>query len=137
MVLDCVYFIVKVWRHIEPIVTLHIIPALFLFEEPAEIQLALHYLAFLLIVEPLDPFTLFPKTALLTGLRHQVSAKAMLLASCPLPLVAPPVRPAIDPKAVLFIVLVLTLVHTTVFPSVDAAAMHVVVEPFALIFPAV
>ena len=63
--------------------------ALFLPEELTEVESALDYLRNLLIVKPLNAFTLFPESTLGGRLWHSIRAQAVLCPARPEALVAP------------------------------------------------
>lgn len=85
-------------------------------------------------VEPLDSFSVFPKSELYFAvLWNKIGAEPVLFASKPVALVATTVCPSVDSVAMLFVVFILALVHSTVIPNVDACAFHIIFQPLSLI----
>ena len=92
----------------------------------------------LTLVEPFNSLAIFPETEFdLAVLGNKIGTQAVLFSLVPVSLVAAPVRPSVYSKAMLLVIFVLALVHPTIVPDVNAHALHVVVEPFTLVFTAI
>ena len=90
------------------------------------------------LIKPLDALTIFPEAKLdfiVAG--DDVCPQPMLLTFVPIALITSLIGPCIDAKAMLLVVFVLTAVLTPVIPNVDAHTLHIIVQPFSLVFATV
>jgi hypothetical protein len=61
----------------------------------------------------------------------------VLFTTIPHALILSEVGPGVDAIAVLLVIAVLSLISPAVLPGIDTHTLHVIVEPFSLIFSAV
>ena len=115
----------------------HAEPTLSFAEVHLVVQFASHDLLILVRFEPLDALSFFPKAEFCGLARHDVGAKAVLLAAAPVAAVSAPVGPRVDAVAVLFVILVLTAVLSAVLPCVHTDAVHIIIDPFSLILASI
>ena len=89
-------------------------------------------------VEPFDPLAVLPQAELhLVIFRNNIGAETVLFALVPIAFIAALISPRVDSEAVLLVVFVLTAVHPSIVPDVNPHALHIVIEPFTLVFTAV
>ena len=89
-------------------------------------------------VEPFYPLAVLPQTELhLVIFGNDVCAETVLFTLVPIAFIAALISPRVDSEAVLLVVFVLTAVHSSVIPDVNSHALHIIVEPFALVLTAV
>lgn len=97
-------------------------------------SLQLSHLVFeVLIVEPSDPFAVFPEPCAFDTVDVAINALTVLLAILPLTCILPTILPRVDAEAVLLIVEVLTFVHAAVLPREFTLTVHIAVGPVTLI----
>ena len=90
------------------------------------------------LVEPFDPLAVLPQAELhLVIFRNNIGAETVLFALVPITFIAALISPCVDSEAVLLVVFVLAAVHPSVIPDVNSHALHIIVEPFALVLTAV
>ena len=92
----------------------------------------------LTLVEPFNSLAIFPETKFdLTVLGDEIGAQTVLFTLVPVSLIAAPVCPGVNSEAMLLVVFVLAAVLTPVIPNVDAHTLHIIVQPFSLVFATV
>lgn len=105
-----------------------------LLEELSEVYLSVEDLLGCILVEPFDPFAVFPQAILDLMIRNEVHAQPILLALQPPTLIFSHVSPRIDTITILLVIFVLAFIFTPILPSVDAYSFHIIINPFSLVF---
>jgi hypothetical protein len=87
--------------------------------------------------DPSDPFSIFPLSILFPSKVSHVDPFAVLLAVKPIPFVGAPIRPDKFSVALLLVLNILSDILASIGPGESAPAMHFVIAPLSLVFPAV